>query len=155
MWGLLDNSALSKVESAQKSALRIISFSDFKAHTAPICQELTLPRLKEFIKLQNILLIHDFRNKNLPESFNDYFDKEIMSWAETRAESHALTKIATATKYNKIKYGSKSITHTSLNIWNQFAKHVFPNVDLTALSWKKLKDIVTDYFLKMYTDIDE
>ena len=155
VWGLLDNPALNKVESAHKAALRIITFSDFNAHTAPICQELKLLRLKEFIKLQNILLIHDFRNKNLPESFNDYFDKENLSWAETRAESQALTKVATATKYSKIKYGRKSITHTSINIWNRFAKHVFPNVDMTALSRKKLKDIVTDYFLKMYTDLDE
>ena len=36
VWGLLDSSALNKVESAQNSALRIISFSDFRAHTAPI-----------------------------------------------------------------------------------------------------------------------
>ena len=48
-----------------------------------------------------------------------------------------LQKISTATNYNKIKYGRKSITPTSLNIWNQFAKHVFPNVDLTALSREK------------------
>ena len=154
VWGLLDSSALNKVESAQKAALRIISFSDFRAHTAPICQELKLLRLNEFIKLQNILLIHDFRNNNLPASFSDYFDKENLSWAETRAESQALTKVAFASNYNQIKYGRKSITHTSINIWNRFAKHVFPNLDMTALSRNKMKAIVTDHFLKTYTDLD-
>ena len=78
-----------------------------------------------------------------------------MSWVETRAESQCSTKLAFAPNYNKIKYGRKSITHTSVAIWNRLAKHVFPNVDMTSLTRKRLKYMVTDHFLNLYTDLDD
>ena len=155
VWGLLDNSYLNKVERAQKAALRIITFSEFNSHSAPIFQELKLLRLKEYIKLQNILLVHDFRNNKLPISFKNFFLDEDMSWVETRAESQALTKLAFAQRYNQNKYGRKSITHTSVAIWNRLAKHVFPDIDMTALSRNRLKNIVTDHFLSTYSNIDD
>ena len=155
VWGLLDNSSLSKVERTQKAAVRIITFSEYNSHSAPIFQELKLLRLKEYIKLQNILLIHDFRNNKLPLSFKNFLLDDNMCWVKTRAESLALTKLAFAHKYNQIKYGRKSITHTSVAIWNRLAKHVFPDIDMSALSRKTLKNIVTEYFLSTYTNIDD
>ena len=71
IWGLLSNYKLKKVERAQKAAVRIITFADHYAHTAPIFQELKILRLQDHIKLQHILLVYDFKNKNLPNGFND------------------------------------------------------------------------------------
>ena len=151
VWGLLDNPTLDKIERAQKAAVRIISFSEFKAHTSPIFNEIKILKFKDYIKLQNILLIHDHRNNKLPVSFSDVFVEGREICAETRAETYALTKLEPLPIYNHIRYGRKSITHTSAAIWNNFSKHIFPEVDMSALSRKKLKQIVTDHFLCNYT----
>ena len=155
VWGLLSNSKLNKVETAQKAAIRIISFSDFHAHTSPIFKSLKILRLQEHIKLQHILLVYDIINKNLPSSFNDFFVGNDMNWVKTRAESQASTNIVFSQKYNQIKYGRKSITNTSVNIWNRFAKHIFPNTNMYTISRNKLKEIVTKHFLESYKDIDD
>ena len=36
VWGLLDNPALGKIQRAQKAAIRITTFPDFRAHASPI-----------------------------------------------------------------------------------------------------------------------
>ncbi len=139
VWGLLSNPNLQKVERAQKAALRIITFSDFNAHTAPLFNDLKILRLREHIQLQHLLLVYDSIHNNLPLSFKDFFVVNNMNWVKTRAESQASTDLVLPPNYNQIKYGRKSITHTSVSIWNRFAKHVFPNIDLSSLSRKKFK----------------
>ena len=156
IWGLISNSNVHKIERAKKAALRIITFSDFNTHSAPIFQELKLLRFQDHIQLQNILLVYDFKNKNLPTSFNDFLiDDDDIDLVHTRAESQALTKLVFASKYNQIKYGRKSITHTCAMIWNRFAKHIFPEINMTTISRKKFKDIVVKYFLNSYSFTDD
>ena len=138
VWGLLDNPTLGKIERAQKAAIRIISFSEFKAHTSPLFKELKILKFKDYIQLQHILLLHDHRNNKLPSSFKNFFSESNLDWVETRAESHALTKLEFTPMYNQIRYGRKSITNTSVSVWNRFAKHIFPDINMSALSRKNI-----------------
>ena len=78
-----------------------------------------------------------------------------MTWVHTRAESQAATKLVFACEYKQVKYGRKSITHTSVAIWNRFAKHIFPDTNMTTMSRKSLKFIVTKYFLESYSTIED
>ena len=55
----------------------------------------------------------------------------------------------------EIKYGRKLITHTSAAIWNSLAKQVFTDIDMIALSRKRLTKIVPDHSLSTYTNIDD
>ena len=154
IWGLLSNSKIQKIQRAQKAALRIITFSDFTAHSAPIFQELKILKFQDYIQLQHILLVHDFTNQKLPQSFNNLFIDNAMVLVHTRAESQAATELLYASKYNQVKYGRKSITHTCVNIWNRFAKHVFPDINMSKMSRKQIKFIVTQYFLDSYSISD-
>ena len=155
VWGLLNNAKINKIERAQKAAVRIITFSDFKAHSSPIFQELRILKFRDYIQLQHILLVYDFKNKRLPKSFNAFFIDTGLNWIHTRAESDTTTELIHAPPYKQVKYGRKSITHACVNIWNRFAKHIFPDVNMSSLSRKKLKHIVTQYFLDSYSVIDE
>ena len=155
VWGLLDNPTLAKIERAQKSAIRIISFSEYNAHSSPIFNNLKILKFKDNIHLQNILFLHDHRNGKLPSSFKNFFNNGNMVGVETRAESQALTKPELTSVYNQIRYGRKSIKHTCVSIWNRFAKHVFPDIDMTALSRRKIKKIITDHFLNSYLQIED
>ena len=153
IWGLLSNPALHKIDRLQKSAVRIITFSDYDAHTATIFRELRILKFHDYIKLQNILFVYDFKKGSLPSSFRNFFDHSMDIRALTRAELNSATEFVNATGYNQVKYGRKSITHTSVALWNHFARLVFPDIDLIALSRNQIKHLVTNHFLDNYTDI--
>ena len=155
IWGLLNNSKIQKIERAQKAALRIITFSDFMANSAHIFQELKILKFQDYIQLQHILLVHDFKNKRLPQSFNDFFIDNATILVHTRAESQAVTDLVYASEYNQVKYGRKSITHACVNIWNRFAKHIFTDINMSGISRKRIKHLVTQYFLDSYSINDE
>ena len=59
------NTYIDKIQVLQNNALRLISFApDYKDHTTPIFKKLNLLKIKDLITLKNVLLIHDFFNKN-------------------------------------------------------------------------------------------
>ena len=47
------------------------------------------------------------------------------------------------------RYGLKSIYRKSIENWNYFTKH-FKDINVSDLSRKKLKKIITDHFLDSY-----
>ena len=155
IWGLLSNPALQKIDRLQKAAVRIITFADHDAHTAPIFRELRILKFHDYIKLQNILFVYDFKKGNLPLSFRQFFDHCMDSRALTRAELNSATEFVHAAGYNQVKYGRKSITHTSVALWNHFARHVFPEVDLISLPRNKIKLLVTNHLLNHYENISD
>jgi hypothetical protein len=73
IWSQHPNTFLKKIEILQKNAMRIISFSEFKAHTSPIFKTLKILKFKDQIVLFNCLFVHDQLHNLLPASFNDYF----------------------------------------------------------------------------------
>ena len=68
---LLKNS----ISRLQKSAMRIITFSEFKAHHEPLCKKLNILKFLDNIELSNCLFVYDYLNKNLPNSYVDTFTR--------------------------------------------------------------------------------
>ena len=52
----------------QNRALRILNFQDLRADSCPLYVNDEILKLKDLIKVKNILFIHDFLNKSLPSS---------------------------------------------------------------------------------------
>ena len=59
VWSQHPNGLINKIETLQKNAIRIITFSEFKAHTNPLFKALKILKFKDQIKLFNCLLVHD------------------------------------------------------------------------------------------------
>ena len=59
----------------QKSAMRTITFSEFKAHHEPLCKKLNILKFVDSIELSNCLFVYDFLNKNLPNCYVDTFTR--------------------------------------------------------------------------------
>ena len=51
----------------QKKAIRLITFSDFDAHTSPLFFEFKLLKLQDHMKLQTFYFMHQFFIGKLPE----------------------------------------------------------------------------------------
>ena len=57
----------------QKRAVRLTTFSEFRAHSDPIFHDLGLLKLPDIIFLHNALFMYDFYSDSLPSVFNCFF----------------------------------------------------------------------------------
>ena len=75
---ILYNSNILPLVTLQKKALRIITFSDFRAHASPLFKRMSLLKLVDIIYLNTALFMYDHKNGNLPDNFNDFFSSVIV-----------------------------------------------------------------------------
>ena len=109
-----------KVFLLQKKAVRIMTFSDFKAHSLPLFGNLKILTFNDNITLLNCLFVYDYIKGNLPKSFNNIFLRiEDTHHNETRG---AFTGQLILPIYNSTTYGLKSIYKRCIDSWNLMTK---------------------------------
>ena len=98
------------VSRLQKSALRIITFSEFKAHHEPLCKQLSIVKFIDNIEISNCLFVHDFLNNNLPDSYINIFTRvdDTDSNSTTRQASTGMIHIPRYTRVRRILMSSLS-----------------------------------------------
>ena len=67
VWGNTYSSNLQPLIILQKKAIRIITFSDFRAHTSPIFKQLSLLKLCDVVELQTALFMYQYNKGILPD----------------------------------------------------------------------------------------
>ena len=152
------------VSRIQKSALRIITFSEFKAHHEPLCKKLGILKFVDNIELSNCLFVHDFLNKKLPVSYVDTFTR-IADTESTYDTRQACTGMLHIPKFNSVTFGLKSIYTRCMISWNKFTaeinkvhKRKFVNkmsstdIDFLKLSRTSLNESITKHILSKYSE---
>ena len=148
----------------QKSAMRIITFSEFKAHHEPLCKKLNILKFVDNIELINCLFVYDYLNKNLPNCYVDTFTRfdEPNATSNTR---QAAIGILRKPRYLSTFFGLKSIYNNCITSWNRFTTEInkihklnFVNkmcctdIDLLKLSRGKLKETITKHIISTYKE---
>ena len=152
------------VSRLQKSALRIITFSEFKAHHEPLCKQLSIVKFIDNIEISNCLFVYDFLNNNLPDSYINIFTRvdDTDSNSTTRQASTGMIHIP---RYTGTTFGLKSIYNKCIISWNKFTSEInklkkakfankmrCPDIDLLKLSRGSLKDTLTKHVLSTYSE---
>ena len=148
----------------QKSAMRIITFSEFKAHHEPLCKKLNILKFLDNIELSNCLFVYDYLNKNLPNSYVDTFTRfdERNATSTTRQAARGMLR---KPRYFSTFFGLKSIYNNCIISWNKFTTEInkihklnFANkmhctdIDLLKLSRGKLKETITKHIISTYRE---
>ena len=119
------------------------AFKNFDHDSKPLYKGSKILRFNDLVDLQNCLFIHDFLNRKLPRSFNDYFHTVAdvhRHKTKTSDRGHIfLTNIAS------VRYGLNSITRKCIVKWNEITKEL--NCNLKELSRTELKCKLTNLFL--------
>ena len=150
IWGQNSSNYVNKIFTLQKSALRLISFSDFRAHSNPLFRENRILKLKDQITLENCLMIHDYLNNRLPSSFENYFNttKHLYNCdLRTRNSEAGCVFIPFV---NTTKYGLNSIKRKAIIAWNHLAR-LFIGINMSKLSRNNLKIKIRNILLETYT----
>ena len=143
--------------------MRIMTFSEFKAHSEPLFKELEILKFTDSISLYNCVFVFDYLHGNLPDSFSETFRRiEDSHDTETR---QACTGMLSIPKYNTTQFGLKSIYQKCINSWNVLTSEInetvkrkfankmkSPDVDLSKISKGKLKETITEHILSKYDD---
>ena len=74
VWGQHKKTSTSRVPTLQKTALIIITFSDFRSPSSPIFLSLKVLSLFDYVKLLNVILVHQIKNESLPIPVMKTFD---------------------------------------------------------------------------------
>ena len=161
IWGLTNNAYTQKIFLLQKAALRIITFSEFRANTSPLFKENKILKFKDRVTLENCLFVYDFLKKQLPRCFDDYFKtlKEVYPNLSTRNSKSGCLFIPPS---KTTKYGLNSLKRNAINAWNFFTRtfrdkqiineQVINNnsADLLQFSRTELKNKIMTYYINSY-----
>ena len=154
-------SVTDKISKLQKSAMRIMTFSEFRAHSEPLFKKLEILKFQDSIAVNNCSFVYDFLNNNLPKSF-------VKTFIRTNDLHQYKTRQATAgilyiPNYNTTTFGLKCIYKRCINSWNKLSTEFnimnrknninnqeINDIDLLKYSRIVLKDKLTKHILSTY-----
>ena len=113
-------SNIENINNVRKRCIRIITFSDFQAHTNQLFIDFKLLKVEEIITTNQLKLIYEFRNNILPYNLHDLFklNKNLYKYeTSSTSDDHLFFP-----KINTTTYGSKSIKYQGPSIWNKMMK---------------------------------
>ena len=143
--------------------MRIMTFSEFRAHSEPLFKKLEILKFHDNIAVNNCLFVYDYFNKKLPHSFSNTFFRANDSYSY-------LTRQATSGQlciphYKTTTFGLKCIYKRCIDSWNQFSSEIniinrldncnnteIIDSDLSKYSRNVLKDKLTKHILSTYND---
>ena len=117
------------------------------SHTSPLFRKAAVLKLKDKIKLENILFISKSINNLLPSLFNNWFvfssdtQKHNTSWSS----NDKLQKYSNRTN----TYGKNSIIINSNESWNN-SQNNLRTISLRLLTPSKIKLLLSNEYLKNY-----
>ena len=147
----------------QKSAMRIMTFSDFQAHSEPLFKELSILKFQHSIDIANCLFVYDYLHNNLPTAFVKTFTRlDDLDACTTRQASIGQLFIPS---FNTTTFGLKCINKRCIKSWNEISYEInkthklkyintllCSDIDLSTLSRNQLKNTITKHILAQYTD---
>ena len=130
VWGNTYSSNLQPLIILQKKAIRIITFSDFRAHTSPIFKQLSLLKLCDVVELQTALFMYQYNKGILPDLFTDFF-------TPVRSKHQYQTRLACKSTFSlpttRTNYGIFNIRFYGSKVWNSIDE---PLKSMTANQFK-------------------
>ena len=161
VWAQSSKAVLDKISILQRKAVRILTFSNFRAHSEPLFKELKILKAQDNIFLHNCLFVYDYFHGNLPDSFDNTFNK--VKDIHTLLTRNANDGSIALPMCNSTTYGLKKIYKLCIDNWNTITKE-FKKIDIVKLrvnqnhtpvnlhnvTRSKLKQLITNFFLDSY-----
>ena len=152
-----------RISRLQKAAMRIMTFSEFRAHSEPLFKKLEILKFCDSIAVNNCLFVYDYFNKTLPISFtNTFIRTDDLHEYSTRQASTGKIYIP---RYKTTTFGLKCIYKRCIDSWNKLtteintinrntnsSKSEIKDIDLLKFSRNVLKDRIMKHILSTYEE---
>ena len=122
IWGLCDNYITHQIFTLQKTAMRLITFSEPRAPSNPIFCNLQILKFFDLVEVLNILLVHQHLNLELPlDTLQTLKFEKIRHHIGTRSNSLGLLSRTCA---NTKSFGLKTLSRLAIQQWNRFQQNL-------------------------------
>ena len=149
VWGQRQSVHARRILTLQKQALRIMTFSDFRAHSSPLFLNHTLLTFFDFIKYLNILFIYKIFNRMLPSPLQEHFILTRINDVDRHEVMRCKSGLLKLPEVTTVTYGNYSVLYQSIISWNELQKF-FSFDDMSTLELDRLKDMIRLYYLSEY-----
>ena len=150
IWGQIvpnvSSTLLKRITTLQDTALRLMSFSNFRAHASPLYSYFDMLKFSKIVKLQNVLFLHDIFKGVTPSAVIDTFDIDFTHAHKTH--SCTLGQINTVVR-DTVTYGTGSWKLQGIASWNK-CQLLAPEPLFFDLSREKLKESLSKFFISKY-----
>ena len=150
VWGQENHLLTKKIDTITKlqdRALRVINFKTLHDDPSPLYRSNHILKLKDFITLQNILLVYDYQKDTLPECFKDYF-LNLNQVHPDKKTKHSDKGCLFVPSCKSTTYGLHSITHHCITDWNNLTLQLDKN--LLEYSRHALKTKIFKHMIALY-----
>ena len=120
VWGLTTNENIEVIEVLQKKCVRILSFAPFGAHTNQLFINLNLLKLRDIIKLNQLMLVYDYYEGNLPADLMTLFRPSSEVHSTNMQLNSTIKNLIHIPTINTLTYGNRSIKYSCAKLWNEF-----------------------------------
>ena len=128
----------SRIFKLQKTALRLMTFSEYNAHSKPLFKSLGIPTISDLTFTLNTVLTYQTLNQLSPLELQNTFN---FNYLPSSHVTRGLTsKLLSKPSVRTSSYGINSIRYQSLLHWNLLQSH-FNSIDLTSIRMSKLKSL--------------
>ena len=141
VWSSKLISVTDKISRLQKTAMRIMTFSEFRAHSEPLFKQLEILKFTDSIAVNNCSFVYDYFHNNLPGSFTNTFIR--INDKYDYSTRQATTGHIYIPRSSEINLTHRKDTSNKLEI---------KNIDLLKFSRKVLKDKLTKHILSTYQE---
>ena len=143
IWGQAKPKAIKRIESIQNRAVRTINFAPFRSPTDCLYQSSKILKFSDQVKLQDVLLIHDYLNKRIPIALLEWFQFNPAVSQHDYPSSGARYFKMEVPRINNVTYGEYSISFQAIKHWNHLVTR-YPQEKLHTVS----KDVIREFMQK-------
>ena len=149
-FGLANNYISNRIYVLQKAAVRIMTFSPFRAHSSPLFARLKILKIFDLVKVLNILFVHQVLNDNVPDEVRSYFQFTIKKHEYYTRECESGCLIIPNVKTNS--YDINSLSYQSISTWNSLSRIYVNSIDtqFAKRKYSDLKKLVISHFSNLY-----
>ena len=139
IWGNTYQTLLDPIFRLQKKFVRLITFTDFNAHSEPLFNQLNVLNIFQLSKFSSCIFVYDLRNNRYPHNIEKYFDRPIHTYQNRSASSGnfrppsiKLTITQHNFKYAATKHWNSLPSHLKINMSRQQFKNELRNYILNS-----------------------
>jgi hypothetical protein len=140
IWGSAPKSHLIKLELQQKKAIRIITNSNYNAHTVPLFKSLEILPVTEQMKYSKLQLMHDYIQHRLPCSFDHIWIRN-----DQRAERQLRNARSFDIPYIRLQSFMNFPLSDFPRLWNEI---IIPNSNQNLIGNENITHTFTDNMRK-------
>ena len=150
IWGQRQTAHANRILILQKQAPRIMTFSDFRAHSSPLFLQFKFLTFSDFVKYSNILFMFKLMNQKLPPPLIQTLQFKRLNDTDRHDVIRCKSGLLKLPEVRTVTYGNYSILYQSFVNWNELQNYLSFD-DLSTLELDRLKDLTKFYFLSSYT----